>query len=371
MSECRKFSELLSAYIDDELDVVDSSSVDAHIAECSACRDELSALRQTAGLLSSMPTLALGRDFSEGIDFSNECGFLKPLISSQIDGELEESDRQEVENHLSVCASCSSEARGIESATVSLMSLERLEIGRDIAEEIFAKIHSESKSEDDSSPVLELQSQGASDRISQQSPDSTSVSRVVAFRRPSRPSRPILLAVAAALALLALAVPQMMNSGDQSKPPVTASRQPSKSDFNNSGGSHSSDAPKVAEGVSDESSRSSLDVNKGEQSKDAIASGPELPPSASNKTELFPRESVEKIAKLPPSGGNTVSGVKSATNGDVRPVASVPSPTSSIDFTELNETEGMVAYSESFEDSNLFGEMGISTNDDGLYAIKL
>jgi hypothetical protein len=56
--ECHEVSDLLSAYIDGELDPVESKSVVNHLSGCNFCRQELSELQQTINLLHELPDLA-------------------------------------------------------------------------------------------------------------------------------------------------------------------------------------------------------------------------------------------------------------------------------------------------------------------------
>lgn len=61
--ECHEVSDLLSAYIDGELDPMDSKNVANHLSVCSYCRNELSELQQTIDLLHELPDLAPPPDF--------------------------------------------------------------------------------------------------------------------------------------------------------------------------------------------------------------------------------------------------------------------------------------------------------------------
>ena len=52
-SACADQELLLNAYLDDELDAANTARVDAHIAGCSGCREELERLRTAHGLIAS------------------------------------------------------------------------------------------------------------------------------------------------------------------------------------------------------------------------------------------------------------------------------------------------------------------------------
>jgi predicted anti-sigma-YlaC factor YlaD len=52
--DCKKACELLSAYIDSELTVVEKRTLDTHLNECSQCRDYLQSLDYTVRLSSKL-----------------------------------------------------------------------------------------------------------------------------------------------------------------------------------------------------------------------------------------------------------------------------------------------------------------------------
>lgn len=56
--------ELLSAYLDAQVTPGERRRIEAHLAECAACRHELAALRQTVTLLQALPRIAVPRAFT-------------------------------------------------------------------------------------------------------------------------------------------------------------------------------------------------------------------------------------------------------------------------------------------------------------------
>jgi len=56
-------SELLSAYLDNQLNPAERAKVQAHLATCPACAAELSDLQATVGLLARLPAVPLPRSF--------------------------------------------------------------------------------------------------------------------------------------------------------------------------------------------------------------------------------------------------------------------------------------------------------------------
>ena len=55
---------LLSSYIDDQVSADEAARVEAHLAGCDECREELESLRMTVQLLSELPVLELPRSFA-------------------------------------------------------------------------------------------------------------------------------------------------------------------------------------------------------------------------------------------------------------------------------------------------------------------
>lgn len=61
--ECREIEELLSAYIDGELQGAEAFAVTEHLSRCSQCRWELLQLQETANLLRNLPEIEPPADF--------------------------------------------------------------------------------------------------------------------------------------------------------------------------------------------------------------------------------------------------------------------------------------------------------------------
>jgi len=58
MDQCSKIAPLLCAYVDDEVTPSERADVEAHVQTCSACREELTMLREAVGLLADVPEVA-------------------------------------------------------------------------------------------------------------------------------------------------------------------------------------------------------------------------------------------------------------------------------------------------------------------------
>lgn len=66
---CDQLSELLDAYHDNELPPNERESVAQHVSECSACSGRLADISRLARSLSSLPRMRPSRDFIDNIDF--------------------------------------------------------------------------------------------------------------------------------------------------------------------------------------------------------------------------------------------------------------------------------------------------------------
>lgn len=80
-TECDNIRELLSPYLDNELDFVTRQKVDSHIESCQFCRLELDSFKKTGKLIHNIPVFEPKHSFhvSESMKALSE-GKLKPLI---------------------------------------------------------------------------------------------------------------------------------------------------------------------------------------------------------------------------------------------------------------------------------------------------
>ena len=63
-TQCDLVRELLSPYIDDELDPEERQRVDSHLQSCQSCREEFDSIRKTISLVQSMPVIEPRRSFA-------------------------------------------------------------------------------------------------------------------------------------------------------------------------------------------------------------------------------------------------------------------------------------------------------------------
>lgn len=63
-TQCDLVRELLSPYIDDELDPAERQRVDSHLESCQSCREEFDSIRKTISLVQSLPVIEPKRSFA-------------------------------------------------------------------------------------------------------------------------------------------------------------------------------------------------------------------------------------------------------------------------------------------------------------------
>jgi anti-sigma factor RsiW len=60
---CAEASQQLTAYLDEEIDPVDRSALEGHLAGCVACTGLLASLRNVAGSFTTLPQIEVSTDF--------------------------------------------------------------------------------------------------------------------------------------------------------------------------------------------------------------------------------------------------------------------------------------------------------------------
>jgi anti-sigma factor RsiW len=84
--------DLLSAFADDELSAAEAESARQHLSGCATCRAELAEYARFDAALSAPPALS--------------CEAARPLVSAQIDGELDVHETLAAAAHLTACQHC-------------------------------------------------------------------------------------------------------------------------------------------------------------------------------------------------------------------------------------------------------------------------
>ncbi len=113
---CDRVREHLVAYLDGELDSADRQVIDAHLAGCPACRDEMTGFESTDDLLSSFGGAILPeRDLAAAVlkqakEGDPWCRHIRRELVAFTDGELDADAARPIDEHLSECDECRVEA---------------------------------------------------------------------------------------------------------------------------------------------------------------------------------------------------------------------------------------------------------------------
>lgn len=137
---CQKYSEYMSAFIDNELDSSELDDFKKHLASCADCARELDDLQKVKDAIATLPRAEMKREldfsFLEAAAPANACQPLIELLDAYHDGELETVERSKVEEHLKNCQPCTDKLSAIRTVASSLKSMPRLEPSRDIVGEM-------------------------------------------------------------------------------------------------------------------------------------------------------------------------------------------------------------------------------------------
>lgn len=146
-NNCQEYLELLDAYLDGELNAEEKSMVEKHLLECTACSRQLNETSQLIHELKALPAKTMQRQ----LDFSfldeakpeDNCHPILELLDAYHDGELDQQEQSQVKSHLDACSSCSNSLARITELVVDLKSLPRVQPSKDIVASIdFSKIDS-------------------------------------------------------------------------------------------------------------------------------------------------------------------------------------------------------------------------------------
>lgn len=108
--DCTVIEEDVSAYVDDELDLAKTLSIQEHLEGCPACQKLISGFKKLSHLINSY-VVSAGKDYSPDVlarlqPQKASCEKDFDLISAYIDNELSPKDKKEFAQHLLSCSSC-------------------------------------------------------------------------------------------------------------------------------------------------------------------------------------------------------------------------------------------------------------------------
>jgi anti-sigma factor RsiW len=153
-ADCNQIRPLLDAYHDNELEAGERAIVEAHLRICDACRRGLAGISFVVDSMGKLPAVKLKRDLSGAIESRllggsdndmqdktvktdtaanpNYCE-MQPLLDAFYDRELGPSEHKEVVQHLAGCEQCRHAVTDIGRIVVSLKSLPTLRPRTDVA----------------------------------------------------------------------------------------------------------------------------------------------------------------------------------------------------------------------------------------------
>jgi len=253
----------------------------------------------------------------------DNCKDMKELLSAYRDAELDAAERSQVEVHLGSCEACREELAAVESVVMSLKKLPPLKLERDFADDIESIIK---RAESQEEPAAEKDN-------------------VVKFERKSK--KGLWIAAAAAVSVFLMVAGYIGTNGGST--PTIAVKPDSKV-------------------VSPVESTSQPAVEVATQTiPDNEVVGPDVAPVENKPADVVPANVVatEKPKVSPPQV------IASTPKQEAVPIAPVRTTKASpVYLDDLSDNEALVALSDMDEDyDDFYG--GISTDEDGLYAIKM
>ena len=121
VSDCREGEELLSAYLDGELDVAELDAVVAHLTSCEGCIAAFHRLKQARTALRLLPVVEPPPEVMPALHPSD-------ALSAFLDGELTVVDTDAVAAHVAGCGECRIELQDLDAARTAVRALPRLEL---------------------------------------------------------------------------------------------------------------------------------------------------------------------------------------------------------------------------------------------------
>lgn len=267
-------------------------------------------------------------------DATNNCEKIQELLCAYRDLELTEEENARVERHLGACDECTREASAIEMVAVTLSQVPRASMKSDMADELEALIAAQAADTNRSGTEVE-----------------EGEPKVVPFKKRFVWGS---LAAAAAAAVLLVAVPifisnnQVADNNVKQVAPVQEEvpQQPL---------------------IADESDAAQMIANENTAQAQITAANESTAPAPNAVASGGSVQEVRKIEKPEIARNKMAVAVPVVAKSQTAPKAA-RERTVAATLDTINETEALVAFS---SDDNLFEDCGISTDEDGLYAIKL
>jgi len=149
--DCSRVIGKLSSYVDEALDEQTLEAVEAHLATCSECREELASLRLLVTAAGEIEPVGPPYDLKQRIFESvrqarmedRRCAKVAGLVSAYVDGELSANQEELVEAHVGYCEHCAEELRAVKMLVGAAGTVSPVEPPADLKSRIAAAIAGE------------------------------------------------------------------------------------------------------------------------------------------------------------------------------------------------------------------------------------
>jgi anti-sigma factor RsiW len=105
MDRCTDLRELLSQYIEDELDAQQARTVEDHLAGCEECAELAEAMREVIGFGADLSGLEPPEGLADDL-MSSPCRLWLGLLFQAVDREISKHNLERLLTHLEACPSC-------------------------------------------------------------------------------------------------------------------------------------------------------------------------------------------------------------------------------------------------------------------------
>lgn len=126
MAEMIHLEELLSAYLDGELNPDELAHVARHLDRCRECIAEFREIQEARAAVRMLPRLELPARFQPEHEAAGE------MLSAYLDGELSPGEDGMVVRHLEACPPCRDELQQLDAARTAVRSMPTLELPLDL-----------------------------------------------------------------------------------------------------------------------------------------------------------------------------------------------------------------------------------------------
>jgi len=287
---------------------------------------------------------------------NSQCELLIPLLDAYVDNELDVSENEQVSSHIQTCDDCKAQIKEIEKLKFALSQMPRRQMRRDLADDFDAILEAAAGA----SKVSDSQAESVSGTPSPVS------SNVVAMKGKRR----WVVAAASAAAVLVVAMagsivsrsgaPQVANNKDSALPVAQQQQTAVKAPAIAANDVGANDADREFETFENERRQDNLAADQPASSKPNMNASEAMPKVAhragfSDKDDVPARTSGAHLTEDVVADANSRTAVVAHNGG-------------SDAFTGRSTSTELLALYEDDDDSS---DIGVMTDEDGLYAIKL